>query len=486
MVVIYPTQSASAQVTRRVAPSTGTNVWLGLPNDCIVAPCATLGYAVNVSANGDTILLENTTFYEYNIVLNKDLNLVGYGPGQTIFDANTLGRHFSIPSNATVSLHNLRLTEGLASVGGSILNSGELSISSSNLDLNYADNGGAIYNGDGATLTLSVDTLLDHNYALLNGAATGNGGAIYNDIAAEVLLLSNTQVVNNWADTLGGAIYNSAGTVNISESFLHNNVGTQNGGGIFNNGGGLFITASTFDSNSTSGNGGAINNLEGIVTIDFQSTLLNNAAVGDGGAIHNGLIGGDVTIRQSVVYLNTADRGGAVFNTTQNGAVTIVNSTVSENSAVTQGGVLFNAAGTLTTANTTLSTNSAPAGATVFNNQSLRLSNSIITNSVLGSDCVNQGGTVLGKRNLVDDHAAGGCSGVSTAAVTDFDTNLALNGGLTLNHALGSSSNAVDSGFNNCPDPASGLAPLNIDQRQFARPNVAAGAVCDIGAYELQ
>ncbi|MCA9948031.1 MAG: hypothetical protein KDE48_00150 [Anaerolineales bacterium] len=100
------------------------------------------------------------------------------------------------------------------------------------------------------------------------------------------------------------------------------------------------------------------------------------------------------------------------------------------------------------------------------------LNNTIITNSS-GNDCFSDGGgQFLGSNNLIDEHDAGACSGISSAAVTNFDAELADNGGATQTHALLPGSNALEAG--------SGC--LVTDQRGVARPQ---NTTCEIGAYEL-
>jgi len=86
----------------------------------------------------------------------------------------------------------------------------------------------------------------------------------------------------------------------------------------------------------------------------------------------------------------------------------------------------------------------------------IELNNSIITNSATGGDCYGIGGIIfIGSDNLVDDNVSGDCSGISTAAVTNFSSTLADNGGYTQTFALLAGSNAIDNGdattYSNAP-----------------------------------
>ena len=228
------------------------------------------------------------------------------------------------------------------------------------------------------------------------------------------------------------------------------------------------------------------------VTIE-ELTIRHGNVIADGGGIHNR---GTLTIANSTLSGNSADwgMGGGIFN--RSGTLTISNSTLSGNSA-SNGGGISNANGTLTISNSTLSGNSGRgifnygtltisnstlsgnSGGGILNDNTLTIDNSIITNSTGGGDCINYS-TIGGSNNLLDDFATTDCTGISTAAVTNFDTNLADNGGSTLTHALLPGSNAIDAGINSCPDHNG--VPLTTDQRGFVRPQ---GVACDIGAFEF-
>ena len=119
----------------------------------------------------------------------------------------------------------------------------------------------------------------------------------------------------------------------------------------------------------------------------------------------------------------------------------------------------------------------------------MEIQNTIITSSS-GGDCY---GDITGKDNLIDDYASGACSGISSAAVTNFDATLRDNdpssgsGQATHTHALLSGSNAIDA-VTDCTYVSDGSNPLfsdnqtvAADQRGVPRPQENA---CDVGAYE--
>ena len=275
----------------------------------------------------------------------------------------------------------------------------------------------------------------------------GNGSIIERGAAA-----SSTFRLINVAST-GTLTLNSAtvrgGEVNQSGS------GGQDGAGI-RNAGTAVITNSTITGNS--------------------ATRIDSAG--------GGIAGGRVTITDSTFSGNVAVRAGgavAVY-----GSVSITNSTLSGNSGGLGGGVYHSAYSTLSITNSTLSGNTARAGngGGIFSyNRRFTIRNSIITETVQGGDCEYGyfGLPPTGSNNLIDEYATGECSGVSSAAVTNFDTTLSNNGGPTFTHALQSGSNAIDAIGCTSPVPAT-------DQRGVGRPQDGDGGAssteCDIGAYE--
>lgn len=178
--------------------------------------------------------------------ITHDLAISGPGADRLTVSGNDASRVFQIAHNSTVSIAGLTLAHGLA------------------------EQGGAVFNGAHATLTISNCSFRDN---LISGSTSDvGGGALWN---AGDVAISDTTFVGNHAVAAGygsgGAIANFEGTLTITRSSFTENKGF----------GGTFPPA------------GAIDNYNGEVTI-ADSTFAGNQAIGSaagaeasGGAIYN-------------------------------------------------------------------------------------------------------------------------------------------------------------------------------------------------------
>ena len=218
-------------------------------------------------------------------------------------------------------------------------------------------------------------------------------------------------------------------------------------------------------------------------------TIANGS--GEGGGIYNEDTG-TLNVHNCTFTGNNVglSNGGGIYNNSWQGTVNISNSTFSGNSAGGYGGGVYAWDGTVNISNSTFSGNSAGlgGGGVAQQNTAITMKNTIVTNST-GGDCDDGIGTLSGSNNLSD----GSCPG-TVAAVTNFDTTLADNGGDTQTHALQTGSNAIDNVID-CTYLSSGTNPLfsngatiTADQRGATRPldgDADSTASCDVGAFEL-
>ena len=226
-----------------------------------------------------------------------------------------------------------------------------------------------------------------------------------------------------------------------------------------------------------SSNGGGIVNYGNLTVVN--STITNNRASSAGGGIFNG---GTLGLANCTLSDNSASVGGGIYDSngrndygtplTKYGMLTLVNCTLADNSATGNGGGICNYGGA-GLANCTLSDNSADYRGGIYNNGTVTLNNSIVANSLNGSDIFNQY-QLSGSKNLVED---GSVLGELTGDPELGE--LKDNGGPTQTMALLPGSPAIDAGSNYQ------ASHLTTDQRGAGYARISGSAV-DIGAFEYQ
>ena len=247
------------------------------------------------------------------------------------------------------------------------------------------------------------------------------------------------------------------------------------GGGILNEGD-LILDDCVVTNNEAEFSGGGIGN-DGILSL-VRSTISNNAANPDEYGVGGGLENvGRATIIASTISGNTADSGGGLA--INDGELLLANSTVSGNSAEFLGGGIDNFNGIVKLLHVTVTDNSGMDGGGLSNEAEATIKNSLIVENS-GGDCDNELGDSFQSEgdNLDTDDTCPGFSTNSSASLALGQ--LADNGGLTLTHALGGDSVAVNAATD-CTE-IDGTTGVIEDQRGVSRPQ---GEDCDIGAFEL-
>ena len=408
--------------------------------------------ALKNARSGDTIKFSLPapsfiTLTSGELLVSKNLNILGPGAGNLTVSGNHSSRVFRIGSRATVTLAGLTITQGVTT--------------------GY---GGGIYS-DHAALTVS-NCVVTGNSAN-NNTGGGVGGGIYSDGTSSnviqpkagyaTLNVVNCLVTANSCGNTGGGIVsdatsNTGGSVaaTILDSIVHGNSSGYIGGGIANLGATMTVIRCTVSDN----------------------TAPNLAGSGLGGGLYNG---GTMTVRDSSLIENSASGGGGGIHNWA-GTLNIVNSTLSGNMAGTPGdsftgvggGIRNFGYGKLTVLNCTFSGNSAYYGSSI---------------AALGSSQT-IGGTILNAGPGAGNIYGGIVTSLGYNLSSDSGTDLLLgplqdNGGPTWTHAPLPGSPAIDAGKN-----FSGSA---TDQRGLPRtldylgvPNAPAGDGSDIGAVEVQ
>ena len=340
------------------------------------------------------------------VAINKNIRIDG--KGHTI-DAKNLGRIFEIDGGFAVTLTNVTLTNGNATVGGAIYNFGNLDLVYVNFVNNTAKYGGAIMNYayglvlDDSTFTNntakiggaiynSADCFVVGNSTFANNTATSNGGVIFNYGIGFVV--GNSTFVNNSAADGAGAIMNGGRGFVVGNSTFANNTATSKGGAIYNYGIGFVVGNSTF-ANNTAEDAGAVYN-EGDNSVVGNSTFANNTAE-DAGAVYNE--GDNSVVGNSTFVNNTATSiGGAIIN---NGKLVVDNSAFEDNAANYYGGAIINN-GKLVVDNSAFEDNAANYyGGAIFNWDDLQVTNSafdgndILVRNIRAMDNVDHGGAAI-------------------------------------------------------------------------------------------
>lgn len=230
---IYNLGSVYSDYTSSVNGNTPDNVYL---NSIIIVPCInlrtgnlyfTIQDAINNALDGDTISVAPGTYYE-NLVVSRNINIIGAGKDTTIIDGQQKGPVITINDGAA-TITGFTIRNGKAERGGGIFNNGAtLTLKDSTVAGNTATYGGGIWNG--------------YTLALINSQVTGNtygwlGGGICN--CGSGLVIINSQISGNSRlgdDCRGGGIYNYYGAIGkLQSSTITGNTAVY-GGGLYNDG----------------------------------------------------------------------------------------------------------------------------------------------------------------------------------------------------------------------------------------------------------
>lgn len=411
--------------------------------------------------------------------ITEKVDLIGRGTGASI-NAAGIDRVIHIIEGPDLEEPHITLLKNLTLAGGAA-----------------DDVGGGVY-VQGANL-LANDLVLLNNQAGSPGGVGGAGGGFYFEQGG--MTSSGLVVEGNTAHGPGGGGYIDRGTwIADGEQIFRENRSTGGRGG-----GGVYLSADTradlvdveFIENETEASGGGIWNA-GELQVHRQVKFGINQAGARGGGLYNAP-GGSADLQETWFTNNTAEEGGGLFNA---GSLTLLQSGVNNNTAFAGlGGGVFNDGGAaeMLIRNTTISANMVdPAheggGSGIINNSgTLQIEFSTLaynnTNGIF-----NRAGSVQLANTILGHHGGDNCAGGSVssggynledasscglAGSGDLEVDrlmiewLALNGGFSLNHALGSESPAL-----NAADPADCPA---VDQRGVSRPQ---GERCDRGAFE--
>ena len=271
------------------------------------------------------------------------------------------------------------------------------------------------------------------------GNLAGSGGGLHVSGTATVVI-SGGSFVGNFASTEGGGLWNQAGSrmflndVLIERNEIRGSLAGEGGGGIYNNGGLLSINGGRISQNQatgTSGSGGGIFSTDGLINLEGVEISANVASRAGGGIE---IIDGVANIQNSTLRLNIAGTSGTVGDGTGNpgnggglhvsgnsATVLIGNTEISNNDAASEGGGLWNQAGSF-----------------------LRVSNgTVIDGNRATGDAADQGGAGIfnngGRISVIDSeitsNIALGASGSGGGILSTDGSVFVLNSTISLNQA---------------------------------------------------
>jgi len=269
--IAEPTAVVEGQVSRgdpidRYVAKSGTD-----SGDCssISSPCLTVGYAIGQSSGGDTIHIGAGTYLE-NLLIDKELTLIGVSMEQTFLDGNNSGRVVFIYYPYKVMFVDLTIQNGNATSGaqngGGICSGGELQLERVRVRWNISSDGGGGIMSDGNT------TITDS--AIYENETTNPGGGIWVYLSSgESAQFTRVAIHDNQAtasSSYGGGLNITEGSSTITNVTISGNSASQ--GAAINNSGDANTTLInvTIANNTTSESTAIIN----YATMNFKNTSL--------------------------------------------------------------------------------------------------------------------------------------------------------------------------------------------------------------------
>jgi len=268
---------------------------------------ASIQAAINAAVDGDTVLVNNGTYYENIDFLGKAITVQSVnGASSTTIDGNANGTVVSFVSGETPNsvLDGFTITNGTGWSGGGIYcSSASPTITNCVITGNTAGSGGG-----GLYLIASNATLTNCVISNNTGGYYGPGGLGCGD--GSVVTVTNCVITSNTAGRYGGGIDcggngGASSTLYISNSTISNNHAPWTGGGLFLSGGAsIYVTNCIINGNSSGMDGGAIKVWYNVNATIVNSTIVDNTAGSYSGGIFIDSGAGTVAVINSILWGN--------------------------------------------------------------------------------------------------------------------------------------------------------------------------------------
>ena len=207
------------------------------------------------SASGDTIEfapgLNGVITIQTGIFIDKYLVIAGPGADKITIRRDSAAGNFSVVrvgENGNAAISGLSLSNGrgtteasscagTVSLGGGILNLGNLTLKGCSIHGNTAQSGGGVYNGpsSGKRPVLDMTDTAIFNNSATGSAYTWNGGGMHNCNAD--IIMNNSTISRNSSSGYGGGMTSSGSNVTVGFSTIADNTAAAYGGVAFVNGG---------------------------------------------------------------------------------------------------------------------------------------------------------------------------------------------------------------------------------------------------------
>lgn len=252
-------------------------------------------------------------------------------------------------------------------------------------------------NGGGYHVSGNLTDSYFRNVLVQNNVAAREGGGLWNQ-SGSTMRVVDSEILDNTAsgassDDGGGGIFNSGGTLRIRDSHIVGNIadGTLgSGGGIFSTAGLVSVRDTTIAANIANRAGGGIEVVDG--RVNLRDTILGGTTVADGNIAGQGVAA-------------SPGNGGGLHVTGSTGTEVVVRGgSVQNNVAASEGGGLWN-----------------QAGSTLVVRSGARVSDNVASGAAAdegGGGIFNNGGTLRVLDSIVADNFADGASGSGGGLLT--------------------------------------------------------------------
>lgn len=426
-------------------------------------PWRTVGQALKLAGNGDSILLAGGIYSE-NLVITRSVQLAGgHAPSSspiswtqsistfpTIIDGRRLGSVLTISGYANALVSGLTLMNGHAGLGGGI-------------------------HIEHAWVTLNDDTITGNSVT----GAQGRGGGLY--ALSSALTISKTRFLGNEATDWGGGVYLLRSYATIEQTTFATNTVIGGGGGLFAEQSVLDLSRSDIISNTADCCGGGVGGQHATLVLNHNHISYNRVDPASS-------LGGGVYSREGVVHINAntitdnrALAGGGIVSGA--GDSVLVNNFVAGNDG---GGILFQSGALI---NNTIRHNRANGYgdygegiliSTAPDPSVVNITNNIVVGNAYGIASSGAGVTITLARNDVWGNHVADYAGVERG-VTDLAADPLLASQVQDGYRLMTGSPCIDAGV-----AASAPATDLDDEPRPLDGDVDGTAMFDIGADEFK